>query len=173
MGIQIDQSKIILLDADVIIHFIKGDQLAILTDIFPNKYGILDFVFEEVFKGSLKTQVENLLRYKRVIEVKFDNSLEVTKEFARLKKKFGIGESACMAYCKYHKEVLASSNLSDIKPYCEQNEIQYITTMDFLSEAFKKAMLSESECDYFIYLVKSKGSKLPVNSISDFLKMHP
>jgi len=91
MRIVIDQSKIILLDADVIIHFIKGDRRALLTEIFPNKYGILDFVFNEVFKGSLRTQVENMLIYKRIIEVPFDDSLEVTKEFASLKKKYGLG----------------------------------------------------------------------------------
>jgi len=172
MGIVIDQSKIILLDADVIIHFIKGDRLAMLTEIFPNKYGILDFVFNEVFKGNLRTQVENLLLYKRITEVPFDDSMEVTKEFASLKKRYGLGESACMAYCKFHKEVFASSNLADIKPYCEANGIQYITTMDLLAEAFKKRMLSESECDNFIAMVKSKGSKLPVNSIQEFLRRH-
>ena len=173
MGIVIDQSKIILLDADVIIHFIKGDRLAILTEIFPNKYGILDFVFNEVFKGNLRTQVENLLRYNRVIEIPFDDSLEVTKEYASLKKRYGLGESACMAYCKFHKEVFASSNLADIKPYCEANGIQYITTMDLLVEAFKKQILTERECDIFIAMVKSKGSKLPVNSIQEFLRRYP
>lgn len=173
MRIVIDQSKIILLDADVIIHFIKGDRLALLTEIFPNKYGILDFVFNEVFKGNLRTQVENLLRYKRIVEVPFDDSLEVTKEFASLKKRYGLGESACMAYCKFHKDVFASSNLADIKPYCEANEIQYITTMDLLAEAFKKGMLAERECDIFIAMVKSKGSKLPVSSIQEYLRRYP
>jgi hypothetical protein len=173
MGIVIDESKIILLDADVIIHFIKGDRLAILTEIFPNRYGILDFVFNEVFKGNLRTQVENMLRYKRITEVPFDESLEVKKEFASLKKRYGLGESACMAYCKFHKEVFASSNLADIKPYCKANGIQYITTMDLLAEAFKKRMLTEGDCDNFIKLVKSKGSKLPVNSIQEFLRRYP
>ena len=173
MGIVIDESKIILLDADVIIHFIKGDRLGILTEIFPNKYGILDLVFNEVFKGNLRIQVENLIRFKRIIEVPFDESLMVKKEFASLKKRYGLGESACMAYCKFHKEVFASSNLADIKPYCEANGIQYITTMDLLAEAFKKRMLTEAESDSFISLVKSKGSKLPVNSIQEFLRKNP
>ncbi|HEX2969444.1 MAG TPA: hypothetical protein VHO46_10110 [Bacteroidales bacterium] len=173
MGVVIDESKIILLDADVIIHFIKGDRLGILTEIFPNKYGILDFVFNEVFKGNLRIQVENLIRFKRVIEVPFDESLEVKKEFASLKKRYGLGESACMAYCKFHKEVFASSNLADIKPYCEANGIKYITTMDLLAEAFKNGLLTATECDNFIVLVKSKGSKLPVNNIQEFLRANP
>jgi len=78
-----------------------------------------------------------------------------------------------MAYCKFHKEVFASSNLADIKSYCQANGIQYITTMDLLSEAFKKGMLTEEECDNFITMVKSKGSKLPVNPIREFLRKNP
>lgn len=94
--------------------------------------------------------------------------MDVLKEFAFLKKRFGIGESACMAYCKYNKDVLASSNLKDIKTYCKNNKIQYLTTMDFINSAYEQKMLDESECDYFIYNVKSKGSILPCNTIKEY-----
>ena len=58
MTIEIDPSKKILLDADVIIHFIKAGRLGTLSLIFPNKLYLLDVVFEEVFKGKLRSQVE-------------------------------------------------------------------------------------------------------------------
>lgn len=166
---QIDKNKKIILDADVIIHFIKGNLIGILPQIFTNKYYLLDYVFNEVFKGSLRTEVENLFRFGLVHELEFENNLEVVKEFARLKKKHGIGESACMAYCKYNKDVIGSSNIKDIKIYCEQNNIQYITTMDFLLEAYHKKILTEAECDEFIYNVKSTGSILPVNTIQEYI----
>ena len=39
----------IVLDADVIIHFIKGGQFSLLLDIFPEyEYLILDVVYNEV-----------------------------------------------------------------------------------------------------------------------------
>ena len=115
MAIKIDKKKKIIIDADVIIHFINGDQLGILHTIFPNKIYILDFVFQEVFIGRLITQVENLIRFGFVEELEFDGDLDVAKEFAQLKRTFGIGESACMAYCRYNDDVIASSNLKDIK----------------------------------------------------------
>ena len=98
MAAKIDKGKKIIIDADVIIHFIKGDQLGLLPTIFPNKIYILDVVFQEVFVGRLRTQVENLLRFGLIQELEFDGNLQVMKEFAQLKKQFGIGESACMAY---------------------------------------------------------------------------
>jgi hypothetical protein len=56
-------------------------------------------------------------------------------EFMQLEKKFGIGESLAMVYCKYNHNVLASSNLKDIKKYCTDNGITYVTTMDLLHRA--------------------------------------
>ncbi len=169
MPITIDPNKKILLDADVIIHFFKGDKLSILHKIFPNKLYILDFVFNEILKGTLRIQVENLLRFKYVFELEFENDSRVRAEYARLKKFFGSGESACMAYCRYNNDVLASSNLKDISKYCNENNIQYLTTMDFIYQAYSTGVLSETDCDYFIFNVKSKGSKLPYTTIKDYL----
>ena len=165
-----DKNKKILLDADVIIHFIKGEQLGILNKIFPNKLYIIHSVFKEVYTPSIRVPVENLIKFKIIHELDFTGQMDVIKEYARLKRTFGSGESACMAYCKYHKDVLASSNLTDIKKYCKENDIQYITTMDFIAEAYRKEILDETACDFFIYNVKSKGSKLPNNSIRDYLE---
>ncbi len=170
MTIKIDHSKKILLDADVIIHFIKGEQIAILNKIFPNKLYILDVVFTEVFKGAQRPLIENLIKMKIIEELSFDGDLDVLREYSRLKKLYDNGESACMAYCKYHKDVLASSNLKDIKSYCEENEIQYLTTMDFIHQAYIDELMYEAECDLFIYNVKSKGSKLPVDSIQEYIQ---
>lgn len=83
---------------------------------------------------------------------------------------FGKGESACMAYCRFNKDILASSNLKDISKYCEDNGITYLTTMDFLAEALKAKQLTEQECNDFIRDVKAAGSKLPVDTIAEFLK---
>jgi hypothetical protein len=96
----------------------------------------------------------------------------VTIEYARLIKFFGKGESACMAYCRFNKEILASSNLKDITKYCEENGIVYLTTMDFLAEALRTKQLTEQECNDFIKNVKAAGSKLPVNSIDEYIKKY-
>jgi hypothetical protein len=75
-----------------------------------------------------------------------------------------------MAYCKYNKDILASSNLKDIAKYCEDNQITYVTTMDFLVEAKKKKQLTKKDCNDFIAKVKNAGGKLPVNKIDEFEK---
>jgi hypothetical protein len=160
----------ILLDADVIIHFEKAGKLFDLPKIFKEEKVILDIVTKEITKKkSLQTFYEGIIRLNLIKEITFQSDIKVLQEYARLKKHFGDGESACMAYCKFNKDILASSNLKDIKKYCEDNDIQYVTTMDFLAEAFKTKLYTEAECDEFIYEVKSKGSKLPCDTIQEYL----
>ena len=85
----------------------------------------------------------------------------MAKEYALLVKRFGKGESACMAYCKYTNNVVGSSNLRDIKDYCTQNNITYLTTCDFLYYAWKRQKMNIEEINNFINTVKDRGSKLP------------
>ena len=170
---EINSNAKILLDADVIIHFIKGGQTGIINQIFDNDLFLIDIVFKEVFKGVLRTNVENMIRFGIIKELNFDNvSIDIKKEYFKLMKDRGKGESAVMAYCRFHKDVIASCNISDIKKYCQKYNITYITTMDFISEAFRKRILTEDECDEFIRAVKMKGSKLikGIDRIRDYIR---
>jgi len=163
--------KLILLDTDVISHFISGGQFAILPSIFKNKKVMLDLVANELRASKkFRNYIDNVIRSGFIKEINFQGNKEVVLEYAKLIKTFGKGESACMAYCKFNKDILASSNLKDIAKYCENNGITYLTTMDFLAEALKANQLTEQECNEFIRNLKSAGSKLPVDTIADYLQ---
>lgn len=162
----------IVLDADVIIHFIKADRFSLLLDIFPEyQYLILDVVYNEVTKQrEAKTQIDNTLHFfsSRISNIKFDPKGESIREYARLLQTLGRGESACMVYCRDNRDVLGSSNLRDIKLYCSENGITYLTTLDFLYYAFVRNKITKEECDSFIEMVIRKDSKLPQIDISRY-----
>lgn len=163
--------KLILLDADVISHFISGGQFSLLPSIFSYEKVLLDIVVNELRTShKFRNYIDNVIKSGFIREINFQGDKQVTMEYANLIKRFGKGESACMAYCKFNKDVLASSNLKDITIYCETNDIVYLTTMDFLVEAYSSEKLSEKDCNDFIVKVKANGSKLPVNSISEYLR---
>lgn len=161
----------IVLDADVIIHFIKAGQFSLLIDIFPEyQYLILDVVYDEVtVNKATKTQIDNTLRFfcDRITNVKFDPKGASRLEYARLRTSLllGKGESACMVYCRDNQDVLGSSNLKDIKDYCTKNRITYLTTIDFLYYAFVRKKITKEDVDRFITEVIAKGSKLPIVDI--------
>jgi hypothetical protein len=127
---------------------------------------LLDLVWDVELKNnrianSLKLLINNgsitLLEFPTDNDA-IDNEFEYLKYEGR-----GIGESACMAYAKYNKEdIVASSNLKDLLPYCHNNHIPFITTIDFLCEAVKKGLYSETFCNEFIKKVLDEGSHLAI-----------
>lgn len=159
----------IVLDADVIIHFSKGGLLSLLPQIFPEyEYIVLDKVYNEL--KTVQNQLDNQIQFfGNITKVEFTPTSEIMREYAVLKSKFGDGESACMAYCRYTANIIGSSNLSDIKNYCTEHKITFLTTLDFLYYAWSRGLLSEKDCGVFIQDVTSKGSRLPkIDSITEY-----
>ena len=161
----------IVLDADVVIHFMEADCFSLLPDIFPEyEYLILDVVYDEVSKNSkTKDFIDNYLRFfPKLKKEAFVPIGESMKEYFLLQRTLGKGESACMIYCRDNKDVLGSSNLRDIKEYCSENNITYLTTLDFLYYAYCRKKMTELECAEFIQAVNKAGSKLPIINITQY-----
>ncbi|GAB2518531.1 hypothetical protein [Spirosoma aerophilum] len=166
-------SKLILLDADVVSHFIYAGEIFSLPQIFrPLPIRILDKVYEELEAWrEKKIQVDNLVNMKLLAIMPFpDDNPAIVREFLHIQKVMfkGKGESACMAVVRHTNDILASSNLKDIKRYCDMHKIVYLTTMDFLCHALSTGLFDEDRCNAFIKAVRSKGQKLPVESMSAF-----
>lgn len=64
-------------------------------------------------------------------------------------------------YCRYHNDVLGSSNLRDVRLYCEEHGITYLTTIDFLYYSIQRGVMTKEEADDFVDQVVGLGSKLP------------
>ncbi len=164
--------KFILVDADVVSHFITGGQILLLPEIFPFKIKMIDIVYQELcaFKKR-KSEVDNLLNQSNIELMGFpQDDIRIQKEYAWIKSmRFrGDGESACMAVARFSKDIIASCNLKDIADYCKMHGIKYLTTMDFLCEALSQNKLSMDECNLFITRVINAGSKLPVTTMQDY-----
>lgn len=159
----------IVLDADVVIHFAKGERLSQLPSIFPDyEYVLLETVYEELL--DIRPQVDNqIMLLKNITLHPFAPRGEMLREYAMLKSRFGKGESACMAYCLFTNNVIGSSNLRDIRAYCEEKKITYLTTIDFLWYAWRKHLMTAIEVKTFISEVKSKGSILPEVDIEKYV----
>lgn len=161
----------IVLDADVIIHFAEAGCFALLSEIFPEyEYLLLDVVYNEVTKrATMKNFIDNYLRFiPKIRQEPFAPHGESLKEYFNLQRNFGAGESACMVYCRDNQDVLGSSNLRDIKSYCMQHGITYLTTLDFLYYAYVRKKLTAEECFKFVEDVNQAGSKLPVVDITTY-----
>ena len=155
MEISDNQHKIILLDCDVLSHFIINESLNDLPLILaPHRCVILDYVCSEVARLPKRFAfLKDLLVQGSIKVIDFPDDLAINKEFARIKSQnplIGDGERACMAFAKFKESVVASSNFRDIVPYCKQNKIYYLGTLDILSVAVTKEIYDEEKCDIFI-----------------------
>jgi hypothetical protein len=165
----------IILDADVLIHFTKSEYFHQLPSIYPRyQLAIIDELYKAEIKGDVKNYVD---KYRsvfggRIEMLEWKPDYEMMMDFSVLQSRMGYGESMCLAYCKHHHDVIASSNITEITGYCDTNGIQYITTMDFLYEAFVRQIMTEDECNEFIQNVIAKGSKLPDIKITQYTARH-
>lgn len=166
----------IVLDADVIIHFVKGGKLDILPQILPEyQFMVLDVVKRELPVLIMSVLQKCIAQDKTIVEEVFGKSAGEMKEFARLISKDGLalgrGESACMVYCLYHHDVVGSSNTKDVTAYCDENGITCLTTCDFLYFAIQRGLMTKTEADAFIAKVRSMGSFPPIVDFEKYICM--
>lgn len=175
----ISEDKILVFDADVLIHFMQAGCFSDLKRIYPNnKKIVLQKVYEEVqvYKES-KTMLDSAITVFKFLEiVNFPLSSDMMKEFAHLTSpimNMGKGESACMSYCKFTDDVVVSSNLKDVGEYCKRHSIGLLSTMDLVLWALENKLWVEEDCDLFIKVVLKKGGRLPCKTISEYLQKLP
>lgn len=158
----------IILDADVLLHFSKGQTILLLKDIYPQyEKWVLPAVKGEIRFGKAVSDLTFAISNGVIKEIAFPEvGSNVYLEYALLKRdnpKIGEGEAQCLAFVRHNAHVLASANLRDIHAYCEKYELTYVTTLDLLSEAMRSGVMSEEACDTFIESVLKQNSKLPCN----------
>ena len=167
---------LILLDADVIIHLFKAERISLLNELFSGRLRMLDVVHTELLNNrSINQVVENLFVFKQIEEIAFPTTTNQAMffEYLKLKPKIkGDGERASLLYCKYYKQIIASSNTSDIVPFCNENSIAFLTTLDILSIAIHRKKITNQEANDCIRMILSKGSHLCCTSIEEHLRKH-
>lgn len=159
-----DKKLKIVLDTDVVLHFMKGSRLSLLLDIFASEceYVMLSTTYDEIRNRDQKNQIDNHINLlKNLSKVDFNPTGEMRRVYAMLTSQFGKGESACMAYCQFEHHVIGSNNTRDIREYCNNNGISYLTTGDFLYYAIKRGMITESDAAQLIADARALGSKVP------------
>lgn len=164
---------LILLDADVLIHFAHADKISLLSQLFADRLRMLDIVVDELRSNrNINTRLSMIFTFSGIQEIPFPTN-ELLPEYIKLKKQIkGKGESACLVYCKNYNHIIASSNTSDTLSYCRQHDIAYLTSLDIFCIALHRKVLTHSEINSLIKLIQSKGSKLCCNYIQEHLKKH-
>lgn len=154
----------VVLDADVIIHFTQGGLLYKLPSFMPDyEFVVLDIVYNEVLYPFQRLVLEGEIKKNKIHLLEHEIKGKAMKVYMQLTNvmRRGKGESACIAYCETHEDVLGSSNLKDITDYCDSKGIKYYTTIDLLKEGIKQGRINVEDAENFVQTVKAAGGKLP------------
>lgn len=167
------KNKIVLINADILSHFFTSELIELLRKLFGDNLYLLDVAEEELCRkrGTVfQAQISNLKRLGLLKKYVFptDNAL-IAKEYFRLKKTFSNGESACLSIAKHTYDFIVNTNSDNVKVFCIENRIEYLSTMDILLLAYNNEIISEANCDYYIYLIKSAGGQIPYWTLNDFI----
>ncbi len=168
-----DRQVLILLDADVLIHFAHAEKISILNNLFPGRLRMLDIVLDELRSNRhIRPMLDMIFTLSGIQEMAFPTNA-LLPEYIKLKKQIkGKGESACLVYCKNYKHIIASSNTTDTLDYCRQHDIAYLTTLDIFCIASDRNIFTTSEINRLIKLIQNKGSHLCCNSIQEHRRKH-
>jgi hypothetical protein len=163
----------ILLDADVLIHLFKADRITLLNELFNGRLKMLDIVLNELQSNpTIKNNLDMILLFSKIETLTFSNP-KMLFEYSKLASTIdGKGERATLVYCKHNHDIIASSNTKDISPFCKDNGIAFLTTLDILCIAVKKGNITEVEADSMINLILSNGSYLCCSKITAHFKNH-
>ena len=170
--------KVILVDSDVLSHFIAANKIYDLSKILqPHKLMIVEQVYKEasyhpIFDDRKVVLDKWMLDCKiPIINFPFPNQ-NIRLEFYRLKKDhplYGSGERACMSMAKFGGETIASSNFRDVADYCDANGIEYIGVMDILLVAMRKNVYTVDDCNNFIHdVLRINDARFPVHDIRNY-----
>lgn len=148
--------------------------MSLLPNILPEfQFIVLDIVKKELPILILADLDQVIKREKTIAEEVFGGTSGEKKEYFRLTATsgphLGKGESACMVYCRYHNDVVGSSNTKDITDYCKQYGITYLTTNDFLFYAIQRSLITKEEAVAFIQNVRSMGSYPPIVDFDKYI----
>src|ERR1035437_1250304 len=133
----------------------------------------MDIVLSELLGNlTINKVVENLFIFKQLEEIKFPQSLYL--EFNKIKDIVkGKGERATLIYCKHNNDIIASSNTKDIVPYCKDNRMSYITTLDIFNIAIERKLMTTKEVNLCIgKITMNDESYLCCKSIEDHRRNH-
>ena len=121
---------------------------------------------------SLYNQVAECIERGDMHRVLMDPASEVASEYARLSRiaQLGSGESAAMAYARFNGGTVGSNNLRDVRQYCVNYEVPFLSVRAIVFDAVDgRHLLTEAEAEQFWAAMRQSGRKLPNDTAREAL----
>lgn len=163
----------IVIDSTVIFNFGVIGQFELLEKLYKNQLVIpTDVKVEVVIDRIAGPIVEEKIKNQIIREylIKYDCENEEIKDYIRLRRKFGLGESACLAIAKNSSCTVATDDMRVARKYCEDNNISLIGTLGILYKAYENGLISADDGQAILSdMINIRKYKSPTASFSDVI----
>lgn len=164
----------LVLDADLLSCFLHTNHLALLGKLYPQAV-ILDVVRSEIDKvPSLRSALGQVTDSGWFSLTSIDVPSDEATEYASLTRKkrlpspLGHSEAAVMAWVRYNGGTVGSNNLRDVRTYCQNNNLRFMTIRAVVADAvLNRESLSMVDAESFWAAMLTKGRRLPCQTAQE------
>lgn len=174
MEVSILENKLpLVLDSTVLLNFIKINKIDILVKLYGGSMVIPQQVkLEVIIDSNVGPVIENLIKDKIIEEyiIDYKSTGREIKDYCYLSKRFGQGESACIAIAKNWKGTVVSDDMTATCCYCTRNRISLKGSLGIIYEAYEKKIISLEEGQAILDdMISISKYKSPVNKFDDII----
>ncbi|WP_300381227.1 hypothetical protein [Clostridium sp.] len=137
-----------VLDSTVIFNFCKTGNFSILSKLYAENMIIPTDVFLEIVVHS---DVDIIIRQAindKIIEqysIDCNSENDEIRFYLDIRKKYGLGESACIAIAKKRRCTVVSDDMRAVVRLCRREGIKFMGTLGVLYEAYDKGIINQEE----------------------------
>lgn len=164
----------LIMDSTILFNFIIIGKFEILESLYKNQMLIpvdvkIEVSTDRVVGPLLQEKINKGICEEYAIDYQC-KPVEI-KEYINLRKKFGHGESACLAIAKTWKVTIATDDMKAAKKYCEKNNISLIGTLGILYQAYDKNIITAEEGQAILSdMINIRAYKSPVSDFNSVIE---
>lgn len=173
-------TKLIFFDTDCLSSFLLVNRRFLLTNMYKGRIIVPVATYNEIFsKPPFLFLISEFKKFVIEAEVEIrdiNNDTEESKLYFELTQNspftIGKGEAAAIVLARQLNGILASNNYADVSRFVKKFNLDHISTDLILMEALQRELIDEKIGNSIWRDILTRGTKLPTESFSDFLKRH-
>ncbi|WP_411954221.1 hypothetical protein ACKXGF_13540 [Alkalibacillus sp. S2W] len=158
-----------VMDTGIISRFALSDQFDILRQLYgPQIFTPTDVIAEVTPVIKMKQQVDQALKdgWMHELTISYREHNAIFHEFIRLRKRFGVGESATLATARHMHCVACSDDMRAAVKYCNKHHIPLKGSLGILYDAYLRGLFDKNKGQTILEtMIHRSNYKSPV---SDF-----
>ncbi len=161
---------IVITDANILINFLRIEQLSLLADLKGYRFLVPEEVLCEITDAAQRAAVDEALE-NGILSNAIEHTMESLELFAKLRDVMGRGEAACLALAVTSGCFIASDEKKRFYRYALAllGEARILRTESIIVDAIRQGLVSIAEADGFKATLEANRYHIPIDSFAEFL----